>query len=109
MTENFIKNSIFLYLDPQKNRTDTWFHSLRLQLPSGKTMYGSIGKISYADGDVKIQGVPWEKLLNRSLNYIQTDAEAAAYQAIPQVLKRGIPLSGHEDHKGQGFCSAENG
>jgi len=44
-----------------------------------------------------------EKLLNRSLNYIQTDAEAAAYQAIPQVLKRGIPLSGHEDHKGRGY------
>ncbi|MDD7538688.1 MAG: hypothetical protein PUJ93_06885, partial [Oscillospiraceae bacterium] len=68
MTENFIKNSIFLYLDPQKNRTDTWFHSLRLQLPSGKTMYGSIGRISYADGDVKIQGVPWEKLVDGYFN-----------------------------------------
>ena len=44
-----------------------------------------------------------EKLLNRSMNYIQTDADAAAYQAIPQVLKRGTLLSGHEDHKGRGY------
>ena len=44
-----------------------------------------------------------EKLLNRSLNYIQTDAEAAAYQALPQVLKRGIEISGHGDHKGRGY------
>ena len=44
-----------------------------------------------------------EKLLNRSLNYIQTDAAAAAYQALPQVLKRGIEISGHGDHKGRGY------
>lgn len=44
-----------------------------------------------------------EKLLNRSLNYIQTDAEAAAYQALPQVLKRGIEISGHGGHKGRGY------
>ena len=44
-----------------------------------------------------------EKLLNRSLNYIQTDAETAAYQALPQVLKRGIEISGHGDHKGRGY------
>lgn len=44
-----------------------------------------------------------EKLLNRSLNYIQTDAEAAAYQVLPQVLKRGIEISGHGDHKARGY------
>lgn len=44
-----------------------------------------------------------EKLLNRSLNYIQTDAEAAAYQALPQVLKRGIEISGHDNHKGRDY------
>ncbi|MBR3751901.1 MAG: hypothetical protein IKK50_02070, partial [Ruminiclostridium sp.] len=44
-----------------------------------------------------------EKLLNRSLNYIETDAEAAAYQALPQVLKRGIEISGHGDHKTRGY------
>ena len=44
-----------------------------------------------------------EKLLNRSLNYIQTDAEAAAYQALPQVLKRGIKISGHGNHKGRDY------
>lgn len=44
-----------------------------------------------------------EKLLNRILNYIQTDAEAAAYQALPQVLKRGIEISGHGNHKGRDY------
>ena len=44
-----------------------------------------------------------EKLLNRSLNYIQTDAEAVAYQALPQVLKRGIEISGHGNHKGRDY------
>ena len=44
-----------------------------------------------------------EKLLNRSLNYIQTDAEAAAYQALPMVLKRGIEISEHGNHKGRDY------
>ena len=44
-----------------------------------------------------------ERALNTSLNYTKTDAEAAAYQAIPKVLKRGIEISGHENHKGRGY------
>lgn len=64
--ENFLKNSEFLYLDPNKNRTNAWMHGLGLQLPSGTTKYGSIGRVSYADGDVKIQGVPWENLVSQN-------------------------------------------
>lgn len=44
-----------------------------------------------------------EKLLNTSLDYIRTDAEAAAYQAIPRVLKRGIEVGGHGNHKNRGY------
>ena len=63
--ENFMKSSTFLYIDPNKKRTDTWCQRLGLQLPSGNTMYGSIGRISYADGDVNIQGVSGEEIFGK--------------------------------------------
>lgn len=44
-----------------------------------------------------------EKELNSSLNYLQTEAEAAAYQAISRVLKRGLDISSHENHKDRGY------
>ena len=53
------------YLDPNKNRTDTWLQGLGLQLPSNATTYGSIGSITYQDGEVKIVGVPYEDYANR--------------------------------------------
>lgn len=41
--------------------------------------------------------------INRSLDYIRTAGEAAAYQAIPRVLKRGIQIDEHKDHKWRGY------
>ncbi len=49
-------NSEFLYLDPQKSRTDSWLRSLGLQLPSHQSVYGPIGSIAYIDGGVNING-----------------------------------------------------
>lgn len=40
-------------------------------------------------------------LLEKSTNYLQTDAEAAAYKLLPKVLKRGVIIAGHEKHKGR--------
>ena len=45
-----------VYIDPNKNRTNSWMQSIGLQLPPDATNYGSIGRISYADGNVNIQG-----------------------------------------------------
>lgn len=59
----FIRRSDILYLDTNKNRTDTWLHGLGLQSPSDTTKYGSIGNISYADGSVNIKGIPFEELI----------------------------------------------
>ncbi|MBE6641923.1 MAG: hypothetical protein E7619_10115 [Ruminococcaceae bacterium] len=44
-----------------------------------------------------------EKQIAKSLNYIGTDAEKAAMFAIPNVLKRGEIISGHNDHKGRKY------
>jgi len=36
-----------------------------------------------------------------SLKYLHTDGEFAAFKALPQVLKRGRIIEGHEKHKGR--------
>ena len=59
---NLVQNSEVLYLSEDKKRTDTWLMSLGLQLPSDQPAYGPMGSISYEDGFVNIQGVPWGEL-----------------------------------------------
>ncbi|NLH01235.1 MAG: hypothetical protein GX488_04930 [Clostridiales bacterium] len=73
----FIRNSDLLYLDPNKNRTESWMQGLGLQLPSDATAFGSIGTISYPDGKVKIDGVPYEEYMqNGREEYAEeTDSE----------------------------------
>ncbi len=53
---NLLTSSDVLYLDPNKKRTDTWLMSLRVQFPSDQPVYGSIGSVTYAGGNVNIQG-----------------------------------------------------
>lgn len=50
--QNAINTSEILYVDPNKKRTDAWLEALRLQLPSGLTKYGSIGRVTYVNRDV---------------------------------------------------------
>ena len=59
----FVQKSDLLYLDPDKNRTKSWLQGLGLQLPSDTTALGSIGTISYQDGKVKIEGVPYSQYM----------------------------------------------
>lgn len=40
-----LKKSDVMYLNPDKNRTNSWLQGLGLQLPSDTTRYGSIGSI----------------------------------------------------------------
>lgn len=60
---NLLNNSEVLYLDPNKNRTNTWLMQLRVQFPSGQPAYGPIGTITYHDGEVKISGVPYTQYM----------------------------------------------
>ena len=58
-----VEESEVLYLDPNKNRTDTWLEGLGLQLPSfAAYRYGSMGSVSYDNGFVNISGVPWSEI-----------------------------------------------
>lgn len=46
-----------------------------------------------------------KKQFNKGMNYVKTTEEYAAMKAIPYVIKQGIDISGHEDHKGRGFST----
>lgn len=46
-----------------------------------------------------------EREVELSSNYANTAAEFAAWQTIPSVLKRGRLISGHENHKNEGFST----
>lgn len=48
------------------------------------------GKISFSPKDI-----------NYAMNYADTPAEQAAIAVLPQVLKRGIEIGRHADHKGR--------
>jgi len=51
--QNLIDTSDILYVNPDKNRTDSWLKLLGLQLPSRLTNYGSISSVTYVDENVK--------------------------------------------------------
>ncbi len=51
--QSLIDKSDILYVDPNKNRTDTWLKTFRLQLPAGLTKYGSIGRVTLFKRNVK--------------------------------------------------------
>jgi hypothetical protein len=51
-SQNLIDTSKIIYVDPDKNRTDSWLKDNRLQLPFGPENYGSIDMVSYADAPV---------------------------------------------------------
>ncbi len=59
----FVESSGLIYLDPDKQRTESWMQSVGLQLPSDATAFGSIGNISYPDGNVKIESVPYSQYM----------------------------------------------
>ncbi len=50
-----LSNNSILYIDPNKKRTNNWLSRTGLQLPVGVTNYGSIRRITYSDGKVKIE------------------------------------------------------
>ena len=53
--QNYLNENSILYIDPNKKRTDSWLSRTRLSLPVGENRYGSIRKIAYVDGIVKVQ------------------------------------------------------
>lgn len=63
----FIQSSGLIYLDPNKNRTDRWLRAVGLRLPSvARASYGSLGSVTYQDGKVKIESVPFAQYMQAS-------------------------------------------
>ena len=52
--QNALNNDQLLYVDPNKKRTAAWLGSTGLQLPVPPTMYGSMGRLTYFEGSVKM-------------------------------------------------------
>ena len=72
----FIKNSELLYLDTNKNRTNTWLNAVGLQLPSvALTHLGSIGNITYVEGNVNIKGIPYAQFVKNESNFSLKDSD----------------------------------
>ena len=70
--QQFIRDSGLLYVDTDRKRTKRWMQGLGLSLPSDTTALGSIGNITYQDGEVKINSTPYEQ-------YMQTEREDVDY------------------------------
>ena len=66
--KGLVESSGLVYIDPNKNRTESWLQGLGLQLPSDTTALGSVGRITYPDGKVKIDSIPYTQ-------YMQTGSE----------------------------------
>lgn len=64
LAEQFEKSDV-MYLNPDKNRTNSWLQGLGLQLPSDTTRYGSIGSILYDGNYVKLMGVPYAQITSK--------------------------------------------
>lgn len=88
-----VEESEVLYLDPNKNRTDTWLEGLGLQLPSfAAYRYGSMGSVSYDGEFVNISGVPWGDIPK-----IENEESLTAKRANPSpgTSRNTVSLSGN--------------
>lgn len=65
--QQYINENSILYIDPDKKRTNSWLSLNRLQLPLGENRYGSVRKITYADGKVKVQNAKNMTAMQRAL------------------------------------------
>lgn len=66
--KNLVESSGIVYLDTNIERTKNWMQGLGLQLPSDTTVLGSVGSITYQDGKVNIESVPYEQYIHNSKN-----------------------------------------
>lgn len=53
--QHYLNENSILYIDPNKKRTNKWLSLNRLQLPLGENRLGSVRRITYTDGKVKIE------------------------------------------------------
>ena len=116
--QRIMDTTVVRYVEPDKKRTDTWFSSLGLQLPSGVTTYGSINKLPQSkvnsnaitkkfslaepvvkeaeDGSVgrmvKLNGIPKisDKQWEKLFYLIDTNVLGVTYYKNPDGLKQYV-------------------
>lgn len=66
--KNLVQNSGLVYLDTNVKRTKSWMQGVGLQLPADTSAFGSVGSITYQDGKVKIESVPYEQYMHNRGN-----------------------------------------
>ena len=71
--QRLINRSKIRYIEPNKKRTNNWLSALGLQLPSAITNYGSINKITVADGFVNMN-------MNQDRNITDSDGNTLTKQ-----------------------------
>ena len=75
-TKNLVESSGLVYIDPNKQRTKIWMQGVGLQLPSDATNLGSVGSITYPDGKVKIESVPYSQYMQGAGNAEEKSTES---------------------------------
>lgn len=96
-----IQGSEILYLDNDKKRTDDWLKQLRVQFPSGQSIYGSIGSVTYKGNSVKIQGKTFAELGGTILPKTakNSDRENLGYHAGDLGKAETVKYSERDDAK----------
>ena len=85
----FVRNSEVLYASENEKRTTALLKSLGFQLPIGLQRYGSIGSITYADGGVKFEGVPFTELELLNKNRASFPTRTPDFQMSGELLQTG--------------------
>ena len=95
----FVQSSDVLYLDANKKRTNKWLQGLGVQFPSDTTTYGPMGKVTYSNGKVNIQGVPFSQISGVAYTHSTPgEAEPAEWQKKLLEYKKKLDESEEEQH-----------
>lgn len=95
----FVQSSEVLYLDENKKRTNGWLQSVGVQFPSDAISYGSMGRVTYIDGKVKIKGTPFSKISGST--YISAPKQAAPMENWQKQLLEYRSKLNEQDEKSQ--------
>lgn len=82
----FIRDSDLVYIGEDRKRTNKWMQGLGLSLPSDTTTYGPVGRVSYPEGKVKIESVPYKE-------YMKTEREDVGYTTKVPATKTPMQLA----------------
>ena len=103
----FVRKSDVLYVDENKERTTELFRTLGFKIPSELQLSGSIGRIAYGNQDVKLSGVKFTELeektpIKKNIRFqlaapVEVDSQkdlVAVHNLTEQNLQEALELGG---------------